>query len=432
MADTYYVGTELVTPVGSVERLAPDPNGEYNTVRGLIGPTGYQTAAGAATTGQYVEHGAWYALYNAPGSGKKINILNLSLVENQARRGTTATVAELYRTTSDTGGVEVPVTCFDSDSYDIQPQMKFRINCDLPTTTGSQLREILDLQKLTLGQSVAYPNWARPSGGRLDNSVVWDMSGLSEIQPLTLREGQGIALVVNTGGGGVVWPLALTVLFNIGTVSYIMRQPILFQSVGALFSMFNGIGSNRTITVLNISVTEITDVQTAVLPYVEVATVSGLHPNSLGLTEPVLKLDSNSPDLPPHIQSCQKAGVFLAHSSSFIISSGMRRRGNEQAIRQVPLAPYGHFPGAATPVGFGLIPGTKTKSLLDFTYRNRSSTDWPHQLTLREGEGIAIVQPQGTSGRGQGFWMDLLFTVEDAANRSAVGPVINGGFVRVE
>jgi hypothetical protein len=220
-------------------------------------------------------------------------------------------------------------------------------------------------------------------------------------------------------------------LFNVGSATHYLREVLLFSSAEALFTLFNSTGSGRTVTLMQLSLTEITDYLATPLSNIEIQTISGLHPNSLGNSVAPVKLDTAAADLPASIQSCTKAGVFQAHSSSYLVQTGIRRRGNENAFRRLPLCPFGHFAGAANPVGLSLLPGRSMKALLDYTQRAASST-MAGQLTLREGEGIAIVQSQDTSGNDQGFWMDLYFTVENAGAPLAapVTSIINGGPMR--
>lgn len=433
MADTYYVGTELISPVGTLERLAPDPNGEYNTTRGVIGPVGFQNAAGAPTTGQYVEHAAWYALFNSPGSGKRINLLSLSLVEQQIRRGATATTLELYRITATAGGVPVTGTvAMDSANYDLPAEITLRKNGGA-TTTGAPFRKMLDTQQLV--PSVQPFRMFRANSSEhsnLDSSTLWDFSDTAGSQGLVLREGEGIALVPNTAGGRSNWPIALSVVFNVGTATHYARELLLFNSAETLFTLFNGSGSGKVVTLLSISVNEVTDYLATPLSSIELQTISGLHPNSLGrgVVEPQ-KLDTAAADLPSSIQSCLRAGVLQAHSSSYLVQAGCRRRGNENALRRMPLAPFGHWVGAAHLFGVGMAPGRGMKALLDFNHRARDSV-FAHQLVLREGEGVALFQMQDTSGNAQGFWMDLYFTVEEAGAPLAypTTAIINGGPVR--
>jgi hypothetical protein len=369
-------------------------------------------------------------LYNAPGSGKKLNVLSLSLVEQQLRRGATATTAELYRITATGGGVPITnVAALDSNNYDMPAQITVLKNGGA-TTTGAPFRKVLDTQQLV--PSVQPFRMSRASGGGCyASSIMWDFRSAGGSQGLVLAENEGVGLIVNTAGGRSNWPVALTALFNVGSATHYLREVLLFSSAEALFTLFNSTGSGRTVTLMQLSLTEITDYLATPLSNIEIQTISGLHPNSLGNSVAPVKLDTAAADLPASIQSCTKAGVFQAHSSSYLVQTGIRRRGNENAFRRLPLCPFGHFAGAANPVGLSMLPGRSMKALLDYTQRAASST-MAGQLTLREGEGIAIVQSQDTSGNDQGFWMDLYFTVENAGAPLAapVTSIINGGPMR--
>jgi hypothetical protein len=429
MADTFYVGCQLVAPVATVERLAPDPVGGGSRT-GNVGTSTWASAEMASTGGSYVEHGSWYALYNAKGSGKVIRLrhIGLTVLQSRTATGTTAINYNIFRTNADGGGYPLDATPMDSAATVLPAQVKVSAYSRV-TTTGATFRRWAAQPYLSLAAAFPVTAMRRGSIGRssMDLGRLWNVKD-SACQGIVLREGEGIGVLTSTAGTAREnWPLEVVVYLSDGTNTFVVREVVALGTWPAALQVFNGSGSGVVLTILDIKITETNTYGVSSLTRLELNTISGMHINSMGKAEVPVPMDSSNAALPSQIMSARHAGVFQAHSSSFAVTSGLLARGNENPVRRTAATPFGISPGLASSItAFHQGPSMEAMRL----FGSSSGGDGGIQsMRLREGEGIALMQTLDTDGWGAGYWLDVIFLVEDAVSTPKI-PSINGGAVR--
>lgn len=429
MADTFYVGCQLVAPVATVERLAPDPVGGDSRIAN-VGTSTWASAEMASTGGSYVEHGSWYALFNAPGSGKVIKLrhVGLTVLQSRTAAGATAINYNIFRTSADGGGYPIDATPMDSSATALPAAVKVSAYSHV-TTTGATFRRWAAQPYLSLASAFPVVAVRRGSVGRgnMDFGQLWNVKN-STCQGIVLREGEGIGVLTSTSNTAREnWPLEVVVYFSDGTNTFVVREVVALGTWPAAIQVFNGSGSGVVLTILDIKITETNTYGVSSLTRLELNTISGMHINSMGKAEVPIPMDSSNATLPSQIMSARHAGVFQAHSSSFAVTSGLLHRGNENPVRRMAVTPFGISPGLASSIT-AFHQGVSPEAMRIFG-SSPGGDGGIQSMRLREGEGIALMQTLDTDGWGAGYWLDVLFMVEDAA-RGVQVPAINGGFVR--
>lgn len=400
MAATYWIGERLVSPVATLERL-PMGNPGSLLATGLPGP---EAQMGFPSNMPYVEHGAWWALYNAAGSGKKISVKEVAVTPLQSRTSSAVSNYTVNRVTAVSGGVDAAVTPLDSNNAAIPAQVLFRINCDI-TTTGAVLRTITDFPQLNPTRAVPYPVWRVQNGG---NSEILMQSG-TDVQGQVLREGQGLSFATTGSVSRENYSMAMSCMFTIGSATYVVRETIQTGAFPSLFAIFNGVGSGVVITVRKILFAEIGSDEVT-LRRMTLESISGLHPNSYGIPADIIPFDSTNSALPAAVRSVLKAGVLQMGNDAGM--GGIRR--NQSFLRRQVGAIMGVGPGLATGPNLG-----------GNALSNHYCRIWHGDFVLNQGEGVAIFQKDDTSTYGNGFWLNVLLTVEDVVTPGYSGAAIS-------
>jgi hypothetical protein len=371
MAFSYAISERLVSPTYSTQKLpfwdnlAAQQNPPQNT--------------------PYVEAGAWWALFNERGSGAVITINGLQLTPLQARTSSVQSNYGLQRISAVDGGSDIEnITPMDSNNPTIPPEVLFRRNANI-TTTGSNLQTVVDIPLLNATRAMCYPIYRSPGYG----SSMYEQPN-STTQSQVLREGEGLGILTTGNIGRENFCYGVTVLLTVGTNSYLLRETVQTGAWGSLISVFNGVGSGVIIRVREIFVAEITSDETTTARSLTVETISGLSKNSLGIPSPLIPMDTTNPDLPSGIKSIFRAGVLQVGADSML---GPINRRNQFPLRRIAAAPFGVGPGLAAGVYLGCAFNDDYVRLLSDGF------------VLREGEGIAIMQREDTSGWGSGYFL---------------------------
>lgn len=417
MADTFYVQTELA-PIFAIERLAPNPTcaDEYNILRTLGGATQttlQQGLFGTPANSPYVVAPACWALFNGPGSGKKVNVHTITITETQARTATATTNRlNTQRVTAIEGGDDITPVGLDSTNGAIPAQVLLRENVGAITVTGGVLRTVLDLPQLNPTRAVCYPTWRLPGG--MDR--VLGVGGVDAVQGQVLREGQGLAIQATGGVAKENVPLAVVAVIDIAGATYWVRSRLQTSSFAAQMAILNGSGSGVVVEVLGVYVAEVATDEIAFNRRFGLETISGLTPNSRGDNIDVVSMDSTNAALPSQIAVVEKAGC-LQIGGDGARDNATHPRFNENVLRRLVTAPLGVGPGlaCAVPVGQRL----QRQFVLGEDYA----------FVLRPGEGVGLFLRQLGSGYGWGYQLQCRFSVEDLVE-TIIAPVLGSTIVR--
>ena len=408
MADTFSVSLAL-RPLADTAQLPPNP--------ALNDEGGITTAALLPTLGgnpgvPCVVNSPAFALFNEVGSGKLVNVLEIDLLETQGRTTTATSFAFGFeRCSAMTGGDDVEVTKFDSDDADLPSQVLVREVIGAYTTAGGTIRKVRDMPQLNPTRAVAFPPWRTPTSWT--NDRVYGASNV-DVQGQVLREGQGFVAMTTAGTGKEPFPVAVIVIFSIGSATYMARTRGSADTFPAFLGIFNGVGSGVVITVNQILVAEVMTDDTPIRRY-QLETISGIKaPERVD----VVSLDSGV-SLPSGIVVADKASALQASADAVDAPA----RTNEHVLRRLVMADAGASPGLATP--FTNWP----RSAIGRSRIFSQHSDGP--LVLREGEGIALYQRQTNTGLCFGYQLSVLFSVEDGpASGAVIAPVIGSTIVR--
>jgi hypothetical protein len=215
--------------------------------------------------------------------------------------------------------------------------------------------------------------------------------------------------MTTAGTGKEPFPVAVLIIFSVGGASYMARSRGSADTFPAFLGIFNGSGSGVVITINQVLVAEVLTDDTPTRRF-QLETISGIRaPDRLD----VVPLDS-AVSLPSGIVVAQKAACLQESADGVMPPS----RPNEHVLRRLVRPDVGASPGLATPF---MAPPQFSQHV--FSQRS----DGP--LVLREGEGIALFQRQTYSGRGFGYQLSVLFSVEVAPGQ-AIAPVIGSTIVR--
>ena len=157
----------------------------------------------------------------------------------------------IYRTTASSGGVAVTAVKRDTNSAALPAQVTCNIFPDSVTISGAALRSLADAQALGFATGNTWQS-ARVYGGsfyayqRSHSADTLRFSGDANIERIVLREGQGLAMVLDAYG----WPrsgsINITVRDEVSGATYQFRSRNIgypYLTGQALISFFNDAGS---------------------------------------------------------------------------------------------------------------------------------------------------------------------------------------------
>lgn len=330
-----------------------------------------QELPNTAVTGHpYLEHVAPLALFNPTGSGKTVRVRRVDVLPLMAQTTTTPNNFDLYRITAHTGTADaIAAASLDSNNAALPAQVVLARRPATVTTSGSQWdgASAIPLANDTraLGYTFAAMPWSRRVG-KLDAAT-------AEFQRCTLREGEGIAVSLNSAVGLVYrFMVTLTVRVAATGACYIYTFPVT-PAVLPLFSLLNGAGSGVVLEVVSLDYRVI---GTDVLPQIAL--------------EPIDGIGDGDAVTPIAFDSTASIGTVFARHNCKILMRGAKAG----ALISVPHENW------QVPVGFGSGPGlANLTSDLPFF---RKTAPYPSELdiVLREGEGLAITYKNaGSLGR---------------------------------
>ena len=159
-------------------------------------------AASYTLSGQNILFGAnkcMLSVYNGSGSGAILRVYRAWVLNNQQTAVTgVLTNLELRKITASSGGTTLTATKHDSNSSNLAAQIVLGTNQTITTT---------DLYRRVIWSTDEPSNASGTTAATLDEfeiflplCCIWSLGyGDSTTEPITLREGEGLALV-NTGG----------------------------------------------------------------------------------------------------------------------------------------------------------------------------------------------------------------------------------------
>lgn len=321
-----------------------------------------QELPNTAVTGHpYLEHVAPLALFNPTGSGVSVRVRRAEVLPLMAQTTTTPGNLDLYRITAHTGVSDaITPAPLDSNNAALPSQVVLARRPATVTTTGTMLSSgrAMPLANDTraLGYSFATTPWAKQLS-RLDATT-------AELQRIVLREGEGIAVSMNSVCG-LVYRFMVSVTVRVVATGACYRYTFPATATGLpTFSLLNGASSGVVLEVCEMAYWEI---GTDVLPQIALEPIDGIG-------------DGDTLTPVAHDSAGSIGAVIVRHNCKILM-----RGAKSGALISVPHEQW------QVPVGFGSGPGLANL----ISTAHRFSKLQPHaselDIVLREGEGLAIT-----------------------------------------
>jgi len=358
-------------------------------------------AAAPAVEGAYLRHAPFLLIYNEVGSGKLVKIRRVALrtLSGQGQTTLLPTNLQLSRISAITvdGDTIVPDK-MNTSIGDLPSQVKIQQYANTTETAGTELRRLLNLpeQNMVRALSLMCVPKFKTAEWTCGDYACQGVSGH------ILREGEGITIRNTTVPFSMAWRVFCLFTTSAGTyvVSEIMRS---VDDQRNLFTIFNGSGSGVVINVRQLIVMEAgTDDVPAVAMY-------RVESYSNGDDVSAMAMDTSKSLYPfVKVKTKPEAVLYGASYGAIIVNPKYRR---------VQLNTWGTSPGLA---------GVDMKSQLDnaLIIDNIGSVS-AEPITLRAGEGIALIQAENASGLG--LWAaSVTFSLSDLpADLYSLGRVVS-------
>lgn len=318
----------------------------------------------------YLQHVAPLAIFNPTGSGKTVRIRRIEHLPLMAQTSTTVGTFDLTRITAHTGTDDaIEAEALDSSNAALPSQVVCARRPATITATGTPL----DVHKgnpfandtRALAHAFVSPAWS------------WRVrrydAPTAELQRITLREGEGVAINLNSVTG-YVWRFMVTITVRVASTGacYVYQVPVT-PMVLPLLSLLNGSGSGVVLEVVEVNYREI---GTDIIPQVAVEPIDGI---------------GDGEDLAPvAYDSTGDIGAVIVRHNCKILMRGAKYG----ALISIP-----HQDWLVTQ-GFGVGPalGNLTGNAGRFNPAKPYANEFDR--VLREGEGIAVTYKNpGSLGR---------------------------------
>lgn len=340
-------------------------------------------------------HRAHFALFNTTGSNSIVRIREIS-VSPKNFEGVTLNTVNFSLITAHHGGDTVTPFKIDSSSAAFPATVEVKTNlASITAATGSFARVMLQQTSL-LGVTVGYP-FAKKN---LLNS--WKDATTAETQKLLLRNGEGFAITEPNYPNTYGFPVIVNATIRLSdTGACYQITGFANSNSSALFTILNNGYTAGQVEVLNISVNAVRGgVAVAAtgdsLPYHSLAILEGYNDVVNGEAITPKKLDSTN-TLNSYIKLYKDVDVGYFYSRTGNLAT------NSLMFRTVPQSSR-----IATP---RFTPWKQTIF---------KSSGTENDLIVREGSGIAILQPDA-GAYGSAYDIDVVFTQESTTATSGGG-----------
>ena len=365
------------------------------------------------STAPYIEQAAVFGMMNNYGSESIIRIKEVQCNELVARTTTSLTNIDLYRITAVTGGETVTPVKHDSSASSLPGQVSIvKYPNGVTVTAGAYLRRMLSTNGLaatSLAAHFGFRGRSHQMGGMNVNHVYTNHD--SNVQTLTLREGEGIGIKTSLAAPQN-YNVELLVHFSDGTNTYAVSEALNIQGVTELFALFNGSGSG---VVLYVSRIETRLIRTNDIRCFTLETCSCMYD---GKVVAPASMDSTNPAIDSLVEFKTNCVVRQGAADS---NQGRNARtgGDVIPFRRLVLPTFGK--------GAGLASGALQLCPLQNKILRSDAKTSDGQVVLREGEGMAMLQRYNFSGFGK-YEFTIFFTVEDNGGSGGGGGEVGAVF----
>lgn len=313
---------------------------------------------------------------------------------------TTPVLLDLVRCSDASGGELTTPIKFDTSASNMPSQVEARMMPDSVTATVTY-RNIVDTHGLatsTGGTGARIPGNFRNASPMNQCHLVGKIRGSSSVEPIVLREGEGVALVMEPNTGGLSRAMRARVTVRVLSTGscyrYTLNDIATPAMVGGVFSLMNNTGSGVVLEVVQIEFPPEGD--SSVIPRIQLAYIDGFETSVQPVsgenfvpTQAPIAFDSKS-FLPPQVK-CVGAGFISMkrgarygfpqdwwYAQGSVLSLAAQQRGGRVRGRIFQMPVRGSTSG-----NFGHADMTDGVRLFE-------AGDAFDGLLLRPGEGLAV------------------------------------------
>ena len=338
----------------------------------------------------YTEQVALFGIMNNIGSNSLIRLKNINVNDVTTRAGAVLNTIQMIRVTAMEAGISTATPLkLDSSASDLSSQV--RVEMYPASYTGTSVLRT---------QAAAYANipaTALSFHGAIAGAASFDSMGFgyiyrspfTECQPLTLREGEGMVLAPsNIASADIGTMVELTVDLFDGTNTYHYCEMVEIGTLPCLFGVYNNSGSGVVINIVRISTRLINTLDSA--RYFNLESICGMYDgHDIG----PIKMDSTQPDIPSSVWIRENPVVTQANVDALQYTRHKRSGGDITPFFRYLALPFGVSPGLAS----GLLAWHAQPAPM----KTSCAFDPDSDITLREGQGVAIMQRGTASCRGR-------------------------------
>lgn len=404
----------------------PDTYSFETDLGGMLAQTPTTEDFYAANPPKEMSVGCAFAIYNHHTSSKvvKVKALNFRPYFPCVSGSGQSEPMGLWRTSAQSGGRPLRLYKYNSAAATLSSLLEVRY---LPSVTTTEvIRKGTGIHPPSSGSAVnLVPKIGLGKGARCSSARLFDARD-SAIQKHVLREGQGIALLLDPVAtySAQRFSVIVTIIFAVGSEVYYVTQPVFpfhngLNVATPFFGIFNQSGSGVVAEVLAVDVSP-TGVGASAGNISEFSIDEVSHADG-GIDVSVVKHDSLSPDLPSAVKVWTSAAVGMIRGDS-VFHSRLADYEDNRLRKSV----YGYVQLEANG-GLDLL---GARQFGQSVIRARS----PHfdDLVLRPGRGVAIFQRTSSVSLNQDCHavVDGILTVEDipsSGGESGTGSRFNRG-----
>jgi len=385
----------------------------------------YQYRWSGFTDWQSQSGNAIIAIQNKAGSGKKLSINTIEVMQYTVGNSTGGYNLNLMRGTSSDNGIPISVSSFDT-SNTLPSSIKIQTHCGF-LGTGTPIivkRQLSQCIPSTAGTALT-SNWGTGKIKNYDrNSLSGTISRDTSLEDIVIRPGESIGILQTMQSSSIPLQINFMIIHNNHTYTgQVISNNLATGRNNATLDQYTVspfVISNTSISdIIYLKNIEVSNTGTTDTPYIQIVPVSSINSQSQSDTtvrEQVSKMDTSYPNIDSNQINIIKNAPCLPYGvpAQYITDSST---GSPKGFN------YLHTKDFNGPTYFNYFPehnryntaGNNDSSLLSLSQKSQSLLSKGSPIIIREGEAIGIVSGAETAVTagvvGTSGWMNLFFAM---------------------
>lgn len=361
----------------------------------------------AVTGHPYLDHIAVFSLFNKTGSGKKIRIKELLISPISSVGVTTLGLLELRTISALTGGTAITPTKIDSNNANLPSQVSIVSRPATITATNQALQRVLVAPAQNIiragGMLVTNPSMAN---GLPASRHRWRDAVTSQVQKVTLREGQGLAFNPVSWNYNTQYEVCFWVRVVSTGACYLVRNVLATNELSPL-AIFNGASSGVVLEVFNVQFLEVGE---DTIPLITYEMIDGAYDKDAPQTLTPIAYDSAN----------SLSSSIVCYKNALVATEGKNSGALIAVAQKKRMVGITSLIGAGVGIGLGVA-----HKRGNAVYKSNPSE---LEMVLREGKGLGVFIRNG--GLISNYEIAVTFIEEDVGggvcNYPAEGDVQDG------